>query len=129
MRLVFLSYHYSAHIQSPQEWMDKISFYTGWAKIMAKEHTIFRVDQIDYEGNMETDGIQYYFVRDRPNNYLPHQLNRFVKSLNPDGVLVSSFLFPVQVFLLRRCLGKKVRILVQNHAEKPAAGLKKRSKK
>jgi glycosyltransferase involved in cell wall biosynthesis len=126
MRLVFLSYNYSAQIKSPEEWIDKIGFYTGWAKIMAKEHAIFRVDQIDYEGDIEKDGIHYYFVKDKDSvQYLPRKLNRFVKSLKPDGVLVSSFMFPIQVLLLRRCLGKKVKILVQNHAEKPSSGLKR----
>ena len=91
-----------------------------------KEHAIFRVDQIDYEGDIEKDGIHYHFVKDKDSiQYLPRKLNRFVKSLKPDGVLVSSFMFPIQVLLLRRCLGKKVKIFIQNHAEKPSSGLKR----
>jgi glycosyltransferase involved in cell wall biosynthesis len=126
MRLVFLSYNYSAEIRSPDEWVEKIGFYTGWAKILAKEHTVIRVDQIDFEGKVEKDGILYHFFKDkRRKNYFPLNLNLFVRSLNPDLVLVSSFLFPLQVLLLRRCLGKKVKIIIQNHAEKPSSGINK----
>jgi glycosyltransferase involved in cell wall biosynthesis len=40
-------------------------------------------------------------------------------------VVVSSFMFPLQVIQLRRFLGKNVKIVVQNHAERPFTGFKK----
>jgi len=126
MRLVFLSYHYSPDIRSPEEWFERIGFYTGWAEMLSEKHTVFRVDQIDYEGHLKHHGIQYHFVRDGDKTrYFPRSLNRFVKTLNPDVVVISSFLYPLQLIQLRKCLGKSVRILVQNHAEKPFSGIKK----
>jgi glycosyltransferase involved in cell wall biosynthesis len=126
MRVIFLSYHYSPDIRSPQEWLDRIKFYIGWSECLAKEHIVIRVDQINYEGNFTHNGIQYYCIDDgKKQNYFPHKLNRFVKNLKPDVVVVSSFLFPLQVIQLRYRLGKKVKIIVQNHAEKPSAGINK----
>ncbi len=126
MRIVFLSYHYSPDIRSPQEWLDRLKFYIGWSEYLAKNHTVIRVDQINYEGNFIHNGIQYYCVDDgKKLNYFPRKLNRFVKELHPDIVLVSSFLYPLQVIQLRHCLGKKVKIILQHHAEKPFTGIKK----
>ncbi len=126
MRIVFLSYNYSPDIRSPQNWLERIKFYVGWSECMAKEHTVIRVDQINYEGNFTHNGIQYYCVNDgKKINYFPRKLNRFVKELRPEVVVVSSFLFPLQVIQLRNCLGNKVKIIIQHHAEKPFIGLKR----
>lgn len=127
MRIVFLSYNYSADIHSPQQWIERIQFYTGWSECLAKQHTIIRIDQVNYQGEFIHNGIQYYFVDDgKRKNYFPRKLNRFVKELQPDVVIVSSFLFPLQLIQLRGCLGKKVKIIIQHHAEKPFTGIKKR---
>lgn len=126
MRIVFLSYSYSPDIDSPQAWMNRIKYYTGWAECLATDHEVIRVDQINYEGSCTHNGIQYYFVDDgKRKNYFPARLNRFVQALNPDLVLVSSFLAPLQVIQLRGCLGKNVKIILQHHAEKPMTGFKK----
>ena len=58
-------------------------------------------------------------------SYFPRKLNGFVKSLQPDVVIVSGLHFPLQVIQLRFRLGKKVKIIAQNHAEKPFTGIKK----
>jgi glycosyltransferase involved in cell wall biosynthesis len=126
MRIVFLSYNYSPDIRSPQEWLERIKYYVGWSEILAKKHTIIRIDQINFEGNFYHLGIQYHFVRSpKKRNYFPRKLHHFVKALRPDLVVVSSFLFPLQVIQLRNCLGKKIKITVQHHAEQPFKGLKK----
>jgi glycosyltransferase involved in cell wall biosynthesis len=126
MRIVFLSYNFSQDIHSPAEWLERIKFYVGWNECLAKEHTVIRVDQINYKGNFIHNGIQYHCVDDgKKKNFFPARLNRYVRELEPDIVLVSSFLFPIQVIQLRRCLGKKVKIILQHHAERPFKGIKK----
>jgi glycosyltransferase involved in cell wall biosynthesis len=126
MRIVFLSYNYSPDIRSPQEWLERLKFYIGWSECLAKKHTVIRVDQINYVGNFTHNGIEYYCVDDgKKLNHFPRKLNRFVRQLNPDIVVVSSFLFPLQVIQLRRCLGEKVKILLQHHAERPFTGIRK----
>lgn len=126
MRFIFLSYNYSPDIDSPSAWTERIKFYTGSLESLSRNHTVIRVDQLKYTGNFMHNGIQYYCVDDgKKQNYFPGKLNRFVKNLQPDVVVVSSFLFPLQVIQLRWCLGKKVKIILQHHAEKPYTGIRK----
>jgi glycosyltransferase involved in cell wall biosynthesis len=126
MRFVFVSYNYSPDIHSPQEWLNRVKIYVGSLESLAKQHTVMRVEQINYTGNFLHNGVQYYCVdTGKKKNYFPAKLNRFVKTLQPDVVIVSGLHFPLQVTQLRFRLGKKVKIIAQNHAEKPFTGLKK----
>jgi glycosyltransferase involved in cell wall biosynthesis len=126
MHLVFLSYHYSPDIQSPVAWFQLIGYYKRWAEILAEKYQVTRIDQINFEGSVIHNGINYHFIREKEHNrYIPTNLNKFVRSISPDIVVVSSFHYPLQLIQLRRCLGNGVRILVQNHAEHPYRGLKK----
>lgn len=126
MKFIFLNYHFSPDIKSPQEWTNRIHFYVGSLECLSKVHTVIRVDQINYEGNFIHNGVQYFCVKPSKNkNYIPRKLNHFVKRLEPDVVVVSSFLFPLQVVQLRWCLGKNVKIIMQHHAERPYTGIKK----
>ena len=126
MRIVFLSYNYSSDISSPREWTERIKFYVGWSEVLAKTHTVIRVDQINYEGIFIHNNIQYHCINTgKKKNYLPWKLHRRVKGLNPDIIIVSSFMNPLQVIQLRARLGSRVKIIVQHHAEKPFSGIKK----
>jgi glycosyltransferase involved in cell wall biosynthesis len=125
MRLVFVSYNYSPDIHSSQEWLDRVKIYVGSLECLSKKHTVMRVEQINYTGNFLHNGVQYYCVDyGKKKNYFPGKLNRFVKSLQPDVVIVSGLHFPLQVIQLRFRLGKKAKIIAQNHAEKPFNGIK-----
>jgi glycosyltransferase involved in cell wall biosynthesis len=126
MRIVFLSYHYSPDIRSPEEWLERIAYYRGWAECLGKKHNIIRVDQINFEGEFSYNDIQYYCIDDgKRKNFFPAKLHRYVKDLNPEVIVVSSFQYPLQILQLRLCLGNKTRIILQHHAEKPFTGLKK----
>jgi glycosyltransferase involved in cell wall biosynthesis len=126
MRFVFVSYNYSDDIRSPEEWLNRLKVYVGSLECLAKEHTVMRVEQINYTGNFSHNGVHYYCIADgKRKNYFPGKVNRFVKSLQPDTVIVSGLHFPLQVIQLRLLLGKKTKIIAQNHAEKPFEGIKK----
>jgi glycosyltransferase involved in cell wall biosynthesis len=126
MRIVFLSYNYSPDIHSPQEWVQRLQYYVGWLECLAKEHTVIRVDQVNYEGEFNHNGVHYYCINNgQRKNYFPSKLHHFVQTLKPDIVIVSSFCFPLQVMQLRKRLGKNVKIILQHHAEKPFTGIKK----
>lgn len=126
MRIVFVSYNYSPDIRSPREWTERIKFYTGWSECLAKTHTVIRVDQINYEGIFYHNKVQYHCVdAGKKNNYLPWKIHRSIRNLKPDVVIVSSFMFPLQVIQLRAWLGSRVKIMVQHHAEKPYSGIKR----
>jgi glycosyltransferase involved in cell wall biosynthesis len=126
MRFVFVSYNYSPDIHSPEEWLNRVKIYVGSLEYLSKKHSVMRVEQINYTGNFSHNGVQYYCVDyGKKKNYFPQKLNGFVKSLQPDIVIVSGLHFPLQVIQLRLRLEKKVKIIVQNHSEKPFIGIKK----
>jgi glycosyltransferase involved in cell wall biosynthesis len=126
MHIVFLSYHYSPDINSPAEWTERIKYYVGWAEHLTETHRVTRVDQINYEGTHIQNNIRYHFINgSRKNKFFPGKLHKLVKSLNPDIVIVSSFMYPLQMIQLRAMLGRNVKIFVQHHAEQPFSGVKK----
>jgi glycosyltransferase involved in cell wall biosynthesis len=125
MHFVFVSYNYSPDFTSPATWITRIKVYVGSLECLSKQNTVSRVEQINYAGNYQHNGIQYYFTNFGTRKYFPYKLNHFVKQLHPDIVFVSGLHFPLQVIQLRLILGKKVRIIAQNHAEKPFTGIKK----
>ncbi len=126
MKFVFLSYHYSPDINTPEAWVSRIDFYVGSLECLSKTNTVIRVDQINYEGNFVHNSVQYFFVKaTKKKNFFPLKLHKFIKNLKPDIVIISSFHFPIQLIQLSLILGEKVKIIVQNHAEKPFRGIKK----
>jgi glycosyltransferase involved in cell wall biosynthesis len=126
MRFVFVSYNYSGDINSPESWADRIRIYAGALECLAKKNEVIRIDQINYEGEWTQNNIKYYFIKSgKKKEYFPRQLHRFVKSLNPDIVVVHGLHYPLQLIQLRLRLGKKIKLIVQNHAEKPFIGPKK----
>jgi glycosyltransferase involved in cell wall biosynthesis len=125
MHFVFVSYNYSPNFNSPAAWINRIKVYVGSLECLAKEDTVTRVEQINYSGDYHNNGIQYYFTDFGRRKYFPWKLNHFVKGLQPDIVFVNGLHFPLQVIQLRLTLGKEVKIIAQNHAEKPFTGIKK----
>lgn len=126
MNFVFVSYNYSPEFSSPQSWLKRIEGYSGVYEQLAKLGIVHDVKQIGYEGDCTHRGIQYHFVRiDQRKKHFSRQMNRFVKQLNPDTVIVHGLHHPLQLIQLRLMLKKKTKIIVQHHAEKPFPGIKK----
>ena len=126
MRFVFASYVYTPAYNSPEAWIDRINFYTGMLESLAKNNRVISIEQIDYEGIYQQDGVEYQFMRFSKNELrFPLRLHQFIKSQKPDVVVIQSLHFPLQVIQLRLLLGREVKIIIQNHAEQPFIGLKK----
>jgi glycosyltransferase involved in cell wall biosynthesis len=123
MKYVFAGYVFTKEYNSPGAWIERIKAYTGVLEALAQNNEVISIEQIDYEGEYEKDGVKYYFkhLTDRGGN----QVNTFIKSLGPDVAIIQSLHHPLQVMQLRFTLGKQTRIIVQNHAEKPFTGIKK----
>lgn len=126
MIYVSVTYHPSFNFDTPESWFKRTQAYSGILQCLAKENMVFNLKQIDYEGEETYKGIRYKFFNfGKTPTYFPRKLNRYVKSLKPDVVFVQGLHVPLQVIQLRLLLGKKVKIIAQNHAEKPMTGLKK----
>ncbi len=128
MKFVFASYVYTYEFNDPVKWLNRIRFYTGVLDELAKTHQVISIEQIDYEGEHIKDGVQYFFKR-FSHSLFPVESHRFIKQLTPDVVVIQGLHFPLQVIQLRLLLGKKTKIIIQNHAERPFIGLKKHLQK
>jgi glycosyltransferase involved in cell wall biosynthesis len=125
MNFVFVSYNYSQNFSSPEAWIDRIKAYIGSLECLSEQHTVTRVEQINYEGYYIHNGIRYCFTNfPKKKTLFPFRLNRYVICLNPQVVIISGLHYPLQTIQLRLMLGKKVKIIAQNHAERPFKGIK-----
>jgi len=126
MVYVSLSYNYSPAFNSPESWFKRTKAYAGILETLGKNNTVINVKQIDYEGQQFNNGVDYRFVNfGKRDTFFPFKLNRFVKRLNPDVVLLQGLHHPLQLIQLRFILRSKTTIIAQHHAEVPFTGIKK----
>ncbi len=126
MKFVFASYVFSPEFINPEAWLKRINLYAGILEALAKNHQVISIEQIDYEGTHFNNGVKYEFKRfTRAGHYFPLAMHRFIKSQQPDIVFIQGMHNPLQVIQLRMVLPKRIKIMVQNHAEKPAIGIRK----
>lgn len=126
MIYVSVTYHSSMNFDSPDDWFQRTAAYAGILECLSRDNTVINIKRINYEGNVIHKGIDYRFFNiGKRDTYFPFRLNRYIKNLKPDVVLVQGLHVPLQVILLRLVLGKRVKIIAQNHAEKPFTGIKK----
>ena len=126
MKFVFASYVYTKEYSDPLAWLRHIRFYGGVLEALSKNDEVTSIEQIDYEGELMFAGVDYQFKRfSKLSRYFSFRLHWYIKSLHPDVVFIQSLHFPLQLIQLRLMLGKKVKIIIQNHAERPFTGLKK----
>lgn len=126
MKIVSTGYTYTAGFDHPETWLKRIDFYTGILDELARRHHVDSIEQINYQGRLEKNGVSYHFLNIRKPKYFFYlRLHRYIKKLAPDVILVNGFIFPLQVIHLRWILGKKTRIIILHRAERPFTGLKR----
>jgi glycosyltransferase involved in cell wall biosynthesis len=126
MKFVFASYISSDNYNDPAAWLERIKAYTGVLEAVAANHEVISIEQINYEGDEIKNGVTYQFRKFDIRSYFPLKLNLYIRQQKPDVVFIHSLHFPLQVMLLRLVLGRKPKIIIQNHAEKPFTGIKKK---
>jgi glycosyltransferase involved in cell wall biosynthesis len=128
--MVFTSYASAAEFDQPDDWLNRIAGYTGILEMLSKDHTVFGIERINYEGEQDHKGVKYYFVRQKKKVAIfPFRIHRLVKDLQPDVVFINGFIFPFQIIQLRWKLGKGVKIIILHRSEKPFKGVKKHLQK
>lgn len=126
MTIVHISYVYVGSFRDPQAWLRRINFFTTILTAMAKHASVKSIHCIGYEGDVHHHGVDYHFFdTGRTSAQFPFRIHDRVKEFDPHAVVVHGLVFPLQVILLRRALGKHVKIFVQHHAEKPLRLYKK----
>jgi len=123
MKIISVGYIKTEEFDNPHDWLKRISFYTGVLEELARHHDVLSIERINFQGVHRQKGVTYHFIRlKRKVTLFPWQMHRFIKKQCPDVVLVHGFIFSLQIIQLRWALGKGVKIIVQNHGEKPSSG-------
>ncbi|HMI63577.1 MAG TPA: glycosyltransferase family 4 protein [Puia sp.] len=123
MIFVCITYTRKAQFNDPLTWLHRVRAYIGLLEALAIKNTVISIDRINYTGDITVNGVRHFFP-DTGNGGLSSawRLNNHAKKFQPGIVLVQGMIFPIQVLLLRLQLGRKVKIIVQNHAEKAGKG-------
>jgi glycosyltransferase involved in cell wall biosynthesis len=120
MNIIHLSYARCQEQYDPVAWLNHLSFFTGILDSMKEHATVKSIHCISYEGVLKRHGVDYHFLNiTKGESILPFRINRYIKALHPDVVIVHGLVFPWHLLLLRFVLNKQVKIAVQHHAEKP----------
>jgi glycosyltransferase involved in cell wall biosynthesis len=126
MIYVSVSYNYSPDFDSPESWLKRTEGYAGILECIGKTHRVINVKQINYEGERWHKGVEYRFVNfGKKKTFFPWRLNRFIKKLKPDVVIVQGLHHPLQLIQLGLLLDKNTKVIAHHHAEKPFTGVKK----
>ncbi len=127
MKIVHVSYaRPHPRYSNPWAWIKFLGFFTGVLEALAGYADVISIYHINYKGVIQYKGVHYHFTGfNKLQLLLPARLNRYVRKLNPDVVMVHGLIFPWQVLMLRWELGPDVPIIAQHHAERPVRLVRK----
>lgn len=127
MKFVSITYTRKPKFSEPLAWLHRVRGYISILEALSQKNEVVSIDRINYTGNLTINGVQHLFP-DAGTSRLSAswRINRHAKSFRPDVVLVQGMIFPIEVILLRLQVGRKVKIIVQNHSELP--GLRRRKR-
>ena len=101
MKYVFASYVSSPDYHDPEAWINHVGFYFGILEALAETDEVATIEQIDYEGELVKNNVQYYFKKyNNRQRRIPFKMHRFIKSQRPDVVVIQSLHFPIQILLI-----------------------------
>lgn len=125
LKVIDLVYYSHNDYDKPQPVLKIHAPATGFAPFLKNRVDIQFVKHLDYEGTEVIDDIKFSFFK-KSNSFwnIPFKTNRYIKSQQPDIVIVEGLIFPLQVMMLKFALGKRTKLLSQHHGEKPFTGIK-----
>lgn len=125
LRLIDLNYHTHRDISNPDEVLAIHAASQGYAAFLKEEIEVQFIKHANYRGELLKDTIKFTFFKGRNRFWhIPFAAHRYIKKQQPDYILVQGLIFPLQLMALRMSIGKKSKIIVQHHGEKPFTGIK-----
>ncbi|GAC1592187.1 MAG: glycosyltransferase family 4 protein [Chitinophagaceae bacterium] len=126
IKVVDIVYHSHHEFKNPQEVLEKHKPTLGFIDFIKDRVSYTVIRHLNYAGKESINGTGYaFFKRTNAAWQIPFSTHRYIKSIDPDIVLVHGFIFPLQVIALKRLLGKKCAIVLQHHADQPARSARK----
>ncbi len=125
LKVIDIVYHSHNEHDKPQEVLKIHAPATGFAAYIKDRVDIQFVKHLNHEGTEKINGIKYSFFKSSNRFwYIPFKTHRYIKSQRPDIVLVEGLIFPLQLMMLKYQLGKKVKIIAQQHNDRPSQGIR-----
>lgn len=121
MKVTFLALAFDASAADEHDLISVHYTTAGWAQALARKGVeVTEVKRFFRDSEFSTNGVRYVFVKDSIGPVaaglsLPIKAIRKVVDTKPDVVHVSGFVFPFQVYILRKMLPRSVAIVVQSH--------------
>jgi glycosyltransferase involved in cell wall biosynthesis len=126
IKLIDLNYHSHSKISNPEEVLEIQKASIGFVQFIKERLSIHLIKHMNFEGERTINGVCYSFFKSKNKFwYIPFKTHQFIKKEEPDIVLIQGLVFPLQLIALKFQLGKRTKIIVQHHGEKPFAGIKK----
>ena len=98
MRIISTSYSKTESFSSPEEWLNRIRFYTGILEALSQQHEVHSIERINFEGLLEKKGVHYHFIKlAKTVERFPLKMHQRIRQLKSDVVLVNGFIFPLQI--------------------------------
>ena len=121
LTIVHMSYAWVSGYTDPVSWLKRIDFFVDLTLAMSKFTIVKSYHCIAYDGTEKKGDVMFHFFNvGKFGTVLPMRIHSSLRELNPDAVIVHGLIFPLQLILLRRALGSRVKIVVQHHAEQPS---------
>lgn len=126
MRLLFMSYVNTSSYNDPDRWLHRLRWYLGVLEALSKKHLVTSIEQINYTGEKEVNGVHYCFYNNRQKKtHFPYRLHKIVKASKPDVIIVHGLSYPLQILQLRLAVGRSCKIIAQSHADKLPRGYRR----
>jgi glycosyltransferase involved in cell wall biosynthesis len=125
IKLIDLTYYSNLEYNQPSQLIEAQKEALGFISFIKNLLNIEIVKHLNYEGSSLVDDVRFTFFK-KQNRFwnIPFKTHAYIKKQHPDVVLVQGLIFPLQVLILRNALGRKCKIIVQHHGEKPFSGIK-----
>jgi glycosyltransferase involved in cell wall biosynthesis len=125
LKVIDIVYYTHQDLRNPMDVISKHHPANGFAHFMDNRIHLQFVKHLDYEGIRLISGTRYAFFKSVNRFWhIPFKTHRYIKSQNPDVVIVEGLIFPLQLMMLKWSLGKYCRIVAQHHGESPFSGMK-----
>lgn len=126
LKIIDLVYYSHNDHDKPQLVLERQQPSIGFADYINGRANLEFIRHMNYTGKQVINGIPYsFFKRSNVPWQIPFRTHRYIKSRNPDVIIVHGFLFPLQVIALRMSVGKRCRIILQHHADQPAVSVRR----
>lgn len=122
IKVVDLSYYHEKDVSNYQDLMRLYEPGSGHHQILGMQVDLHVIRLLNLNDAVKINGVNYYFLKGNSSKlWLPRQLHRLIKYLDPDVILIHGFLMPLQVFLLK--LQIKAPVIIQYHGGGAPSGI------